>query len=490
MQICQMPIGGINFFLMRPMGLNKLKKMLQVYLVAFFLVNSFVSCTQSGTISEISLSSPDNNVLKVKVAIVCTAPVRVYINYWRIDDPTIIYSSTVSEIGQRHSITLTNLRPAAKYRYNIITIENQNKKVSKDYEFVTNQLPFWLKETCAVLNPNPEKVPSLFKDGYVMLFQREEPGMLYFINYKGEIVWYHRVDNTGFKVAHFTKRQTILSILGDGKYETSYGNQILELSMTGDTLLNLIKGTNDFTQTIHHEILLTPEDNIVTITVEERVMDLRAVGGNKNDTIKTDGIVVLDRTGKKLWHWTVFDVLDPVKEKNILKEKKDWMHANSLSFTPDSNFLISFYNNGQLWKVNSKTGELIWKFGKGGDFKLNGAFPEQCHAVHFINDSTIMLFDNGTSAKTSHVYKISLDENNKRGSVILDLLLPKDAYNERMGSAYMVGDSSILICASKRNTVFLSKFNGIYLWLMNTRGISPYRAEFIQGSMIEPYLIK
>lgn len=471
-------------------GVDHAKRMLPACLVAFFFSVVLIACqTGTGNIREIVLSSPGNNVLTINANISCSEPVDVVVKYWREDDASHIFTSTVSTGKKQHVITLTNLRPATAYRYKILTTRGKEHSASNVYGFKTRALPFWLQDVFTVVTPQFENLPSEFRKGYIMLYQREVPGILYFVNYKGEIFWYHRVDNTGFKVAQFTERQSILSILGDGTYETSYGNQILELSLTGDTLLNLIKGTNDFTQTIHHEILLTPENNIVTITVEERVMDLSAVGGNKNDTIKTDGIIVLDRTGEKLWHWTVFDVLNPLKEKNILKEKKDWMHANSLTYTPDGNYLISFYNNGQLWKLNSKTGELIWKFGNGGDFKLNGAFPEQCHAVHYINDSTIMLFDNGTSAKTSQVYKISLDEKNKRGSVVLDLLLPKDVFNERMGSAYMTGESAMLICASKRNTVLLTKPDGTNLWQMHTSGISPYRVEFIQDERMKPYLV-
>lgn len=467
-----------------------IKRVLPVYLAALFVVSSFVCCTQTGVISEISLSSPGNNVLKVEAIITCAAPADALIKYWLADSPLVAYTSPVSVNKKKHSVVLTNLRPATMYRYKVITISNKKETESNAYDFRTSPLPFWLKDVFAVLNPRPENVPPVFKNGYVMLYQREEPGILYFVNYKGEIVWYHRVDNTGFKVAHFTNKQTILSILGNAAYETSYGNQILELSLTGDTLLNLKKGDGDFKQTVHHEVILTPENNVATLSVEERILDLSAAGGSKNDTVKTDGIIVLDRKGKKLWHWTVFDVLDPLKEKNILKEKKDWMHANSLTYAPDGNFLISFYNNGQIWKVNSKTGEVIWKFGRGGDFKINGEIPEQYHAVHYVNDHTIMLFDNGTSGKISHVFKISLHEKSKQAFPVLNLSLPKDAYNERMGSAYMAGDSAMLICASKRNSVLLTQPDGTYLWLMNTSGISPYRAEFIPEDSVKPYLVQ
>jgi len=48
--------------------------------------------------------------------------------------------------------------------------------------------------------------------------------------------------------------------------------------------------------------------------------------------------------------------------------------AGSLNFDKDSNYIISFYNNGQIWKVDAHTGKVIWKFGKGGTI----AMPAEC----------------------------------------------------------------------------------------------------------------
>lgn len=455
---------------------------------AIWLLVGLVGCTEYSNIREIHLSSPDNNALKVQIEIDCTDSVGAYIKYWMVDSPSETYTTDISGRKTEHVIVLTNLQPETGYGYQVVTVNGKQETESKVYDFKTNALPFWLKDRFHVFYIEEKNIPPLFKNGYVMLYQRQEPGLLYFINYRGDIAWYHRVENTGFKVAHFTDKKTILCILGSEAYDTNYGDQIMELSLTGDTMLNLRKGEGDFQQTAHHEVLKTPDDHIAMLTLEERVMDLSSLGGNKNDTIKGDGILVLNREGKQVWHWSVFDILEPLKEKNILREKSDWLHANSLTYAPDGNFLISFYNNGQIWKINSTTGELMWKLGKGGDFKFSGPYPDRCHSVHYVSDNTIMLFDNGTKERESFVYKISIQEDTRTASTQLALKLPKDLFNERMGSAYLVGDTSLLICASKRNSIVLSKSDGTYLWLMNTGGISPYRAEFISGAQVTPFL--
>ncbi|WP_448636702.1 hypothetical protein [Pedobacter panaciterrae] len=70
------------------------------------------------------------------------------------------------------------------------------------------------------------------KLGSMLVYNRETPGCIGMIDFQGTLRWYQRFHNTGVKVAHFTQNKTILSILAPMDYPTSYGNEILELSLT------------------------------------------------------------------------------------------------------------------------------------------------------------------------------------------------------------------------------------------------------------------
>ncbi|MCC6289525.1 MAG: aryl-sulfate sulfotransferase [Chitinophagaceae bacterium] len=444
------------------------------------------NCAQK--VSEIRLSSPGNNAIRVNVAVFTTDTLDTYIKYWVKDGNTEVFNSPLSKHQLHHNLILTNLKAQETYEYSVVTKNNNCEATSKTYSFKTQDYPIWIKDAFKVICPDTLALPAKFKDGYVMVYRRELPGIFYFLNYNGEIVWYHQVNETGVKVAHFTDNKTILSILGNETYETSYGDEILEISLTGDTIFHLKKGQKDLQQTIHHEILLTPENNIATISVEQKIMDLSSVGGTKNDTIKSDGILILDRSGKKVWQWSIFDVLDPLKEKNIVKEHKDWMHANSLAYDKDGNFLLSFYNNGQIWKIDSKTGKVIWKFGKGGNFAIpKEMIFDQSHAVHLNKFGDLMFFDNGTSKKVSRTLSFTINESEKKASAVINTILPADTYNERMGSSYLVADTTLLTCASKRNAVLLTNMKSTFLWMLRT-GTSPYRAEFISKEKLAPFI--
>ncbi|WP_326993414.1 aryl-sulfate sulfotransferase [Chitinophaga sp. 212800010-3] len=348
-------------------------------------------------------------------------------------------------------------------------------------------LPYWVQEGFNLDNPQPQ-LPAGFKEGYVLLSRRDEPGALYLLDANGKVAWYHQVNGTGFKTAHFTEKKTLLCILGGKEFPTSYGNEIMELSLSGDTLLHLKKGQNDFIANAHHEVLLSPGNNIVLLSTAEKQFDLSARGGHDADTVRSDAILVLDRQGHKVWEWTVFDALDPREDKDILRTRMDWMHANSLSFDKDGNYLISFYNNGQIWKLDARTGKIIWKFGRNGDFQLpDTAAFDMGHAVHRNENGDLMLFDNGVSRQQSQVLAFHLDEASGKATVTWRSQIPSYLFNDRMGSAYLVDHQYILACCSKRNTVLLTDKAGKLLWQLHCAFI-PYRAEFISKALLPDFI--
>lgn len=466
-------------------------KFLTRYILLITAIAILAGCSGSGlNIEEIRVGVHNHNELKIQINVITTQPADVYAEYWKTGGKdSTKYLSTVSHNTEKHSLILCNVIAETNYAYHIITEKNGIKKVSKAYTFKTNPLPMFLQDQFKADSAKSAKIPSTFSDGLMLINKRYAPGVAYFVDKRGTIRWYHMVDGLGFKVIYFTKDHTILSLLGGNDEPTSYGHEILELNMLGDTVLHLKQGQNDFKHmTIHHEVIKNDQGQLVTIYVDKKIMDLSPVGGGKKDTISGDGIIVLDKTGKKLWSWSVFDVLDPLKDKNIVKTRKDWMHANSLNFDKDGNYIMSFYNNGQIWKIDSHTGKLIWKFGKGGTIvKPAECDFTQAHAVHINSQGNLMFFDNGVEKKQSGVFTIKLDEKNRASQIDMHIKLPKEVFNGRMGSAYLVNDTSVLVCCSKRHVVVLTNRKGNLLWTMET-AMPTYRAEFIRSSELAPYL--
>ncbi len=454
----------------------------------FLIFIGFFGCKSHGRIESIFQSNPSRNALRFQVDLITTDSLTVQIEYWQKGDSLNKSFTNASESALKHHFVLTNLLPKHSYEYRILTQQEDYQELSRIYDFSTPDFPIWIQDVFRVLSPDSTVVPSIFQEGYTLLSRRESPGIIFMVDVKGKIRWYHQVNGTGFKTTHFTPNKTILSILGTEAFPTSYGDEILELSLEGDTLFRLKKGEKDFDKTIHHEIILNDKNEIVTLSVEEKILNLSAIGGSKQDTIKSDGIMILDRNGKKVWSWSLFDALDPLSQKNILKEKADWMHANSLKYDTDGNFLISFYNNGQVWKLDSKTGNVIWKFGKGGDFKIPKAgYFDHAHAAHRNAKGDLTVFDNGTDHSISRTLSFRLDEKNKTAEIVDQVKLPSQIYSARMGSSFLITSDSYLQCSSKTNSVVLSNTEGRLLWLLKSN-FMPYRAEFVSGKQVNPYL--
>jgi outer membrane murein-binding lipoprotein Lpp/outer membrane protein assembly factor BamB len=458
--------------------------------IAVVLASAILAgCSNSNVIKEIKVGLHNDNELKIQIDVLTGSPVDAHAEYW-VDKgaDTTKQISPVSKSRESHRFILCNITPKTNYAYHIITVANGVKSVSKTYTFSSNDLPLFLQDQFKAKSASEGHIPAEFKDGLMLINKRYAPGVAYLVDYKGQIRWYHMIDGLGFKVIHFTKDNTLLSILGRNDEPTSYGSEILEINLLGDTLLHLKKGQGDFKQTIHHEILKNNKDQIVTLFVDQRIMDLSAIGGSKKDTVNGDGIMIMDKTGKQLWKWSVFDVMDPFKDPKLLKTKKDWMHANSLNYDEDGNYLMSFYNNGQIWKIDSHTGKVIWKFGKGGTMTM----PAECnftqaHAAHINADGDLMFFDNGVEKHQSGVFAMKLDEQQQTSKIDLHIQLPKEVFNGRMGSAYMINDTSVLVCCSKRHIIVLTDRKGILLWTMET-SVPTYRANFIKNAQLSPYL--
>jgi len=464
------------------------KKIVIGTMVAFGIMLSGCS-GGGGVIREIGIGLHANNELKIEVDVSTNADAKVFAEYWADSNASQKYISSISSSGLYHALVLGNILPQTGYSFRVVTEKEGVRNESKVYPFRSRALPMWLQDQFKYSCTHPELLPGEFKEGFMLMNKRETPGLLYIVDARGRLRWYHMVDGTGVKVAHFTADRTIISILGKSDEPTSYGSEILEIDLSGDTLLHLKKGQGDLRYTIHHEVIKNKAGNVVTIYEDPRIMDLTRVGGGKADTVNGDGILVLDRNGKKVWQWSVFDVNDPFTDNDLLKHKKDWMHANSLSFDTDSNYLLSFYNLGQVWKVDAETGKVLWKLGKGGTLHMPATDVfSQSHAVHIDASGSLMLFDNGVERKQSGVFAYRIDTAARSATVDWHIKLPAEIYNDRMGSAYMINDSLVLCCCSKRHITVLANKKGQIVWTLDT-AIPPYRVEFIPAEKLKPYIL-
>jgi hypothetical protein len=83
---------------------------------------------------------------------------------------------------------------------------------------------------------------------------------------------------------------------------------------------------------------------------------------------------------------------------------------NAVSWSPaDGNLILSLRHQDWVVKIDygngAGDGHVVWRLGQGGDFTVNSTDPNPWfshqHDAHYIDDSTLILFDNGNTRRAS-----------------------------------------------------------------------------------------
>ncbi len=127
----------------------------------------------------------------------------------------------------------------------------------------------------------------------------------------------------------------------------------------------------------------------------------------------------------------------------------DITHGNSLFFDPDEDVIYyNARNQNTFYKIDHKTGEVIWGLGEWGDFTLYDQNGDErtnlfyhAHSVEPINDYTFILFDNDFHNQTdqdshnSRILEITIDEMTMTANNSWSWTAPPEYYSSYWGDA-------------------------------------------------------
>jgi len=166
----------------------------------------------------------------------------------------------------------------------------------------------------------------------------------------------------------------------------------------------------------HHEFSRLPSGDIVTLGWTQRTID---VGGTPT-SYAGDMLMVLDRDLQVAWSWDAFDHLDVTRgpigtvictgAPCPLPGAVDWVHENAVGWSPaDGNLVISVRLQDWVIKIDYRNGRgdghVIWRLGQDGDFAAISSDPSPWfshqHYAHYLDKSTLILFDNGNTRQAT-----------------------------------------------------------------------------------------
>ena len=139
---------------------------------------------------------------------------------------------------------------------------------------------------------------------------------------------------------------------------------------------------------------------------------------------------------------------------NNSAKANDWLHGNSVQYTPDGNLLYSSRHQDWMIKIEydggGGSGRVLWKLGQDGDFTLASGDPSEWfshqHDGQMAPDGTMTLFDNGNTrfvaggAVRSRGQAWDLDEVNMVAKTGLNADL--GVYSAALGSASLLGNGN------------------------------------------------
>jgi len=206
-----------------------------------------------------------------------------------------------------------------------------------------------------------------------------------------------------------------------------------------------------------HEFQLTDHDTALITVFHERQTDLSAVGGSPNGWIWEGVAQEIDiATGKLLFEWHSLDHV-PVTDGyypiiwdgetyGTRKLPFDYFHINSVHKNAAGDYLISSRTTHTVYKVDGKTGKIIWQLGgKHSDFSFGpGASFKWQHCVRFQGTNRISIFDNHMTGHSRGIL-LDLDEKSHRATLRQEYVSPEKILAPYQANMEILGNGNVFI---------------------------------------------
>lgn len=175
-----------------------------------------------------------------------------------------------------------------------------------------------------------------------------------------------------------------------------------------------------------HDLELTDEGTALVPIYKAVPYDLTPIGSYRDGEALDSVIQEIDvETGRVVWEWSSLEHV-PITESRAGIPRKtrfpyDYFHINSIDVDTDGNLLVSARNTWAIYKLDRKSGEVIWRLGGyGSDFALGeGVRFAWQHDARRQPDGTLTLFDNQATPKVgprSRALTLALDEDTMRAT--------------------------------------------------------------------------
>lgn len=347
-------------------------------------------------------ASPHNSlsvILSVDVTNADSAAVRFHLGNGLLAGDSV--TAAVQTVGDSATIPVLGLLPGRNYTLTAVAYWAGGRVISDTVRITTDTLPSDLpRYAVSGADPSP---------GYVV-FAAGAYGLV--IDNTGRVVWYRRFpDGPGLNfMAQPNGRYVARPTTPDPKDLESW----LEIDPVGNVTrtLRCARGL----QPRFHDLITQRDGDYWLMCDETRTMDLTAHGGVASAVVSGTAVQHVSATGALLFHWSPFDhfAITDLDSADRTGPNVNWTHGNSLDLDTDGNLIISFRNLGELTKISSVTGAVMWRMGgRRNEFTFpdspSPAYARQ-HGVRVAAAGTLLLLDNVGNPAESRAERYAVDE--------------------------------------------------------------------------------
>ena len=339
------------------------------------------------------------NVLSAVVSVTVRNADSVSVSLHPAGDDSV--TPAVALVRGSASVPVLGLRPEQRYTLRAVAHGPGGTVVGDALELATGSLPFDLPRYSA---GGSDPLP-----GYVV-FAAGTYGIV--IDNTGRVVWYHRFP--GGAGLSFMAQPTGRYVARPPTPPSGDLEPWVELDPLG-TITRTMMCARGLASRLH-DLIGEPDGSFWILCDETRTMDLTGLGGVAAARVTGTVVQHVAADGALLFEWNPFEhfAITDVDEAGRTGTSVNWMHGNALDFDADGNLLVSFRNLGEITKIDTRTGAVLWRLGGvRNEFTFLDvpmpAFTHQ-HGVRSLGDGALVILDNIGNPSESRAERYVVDE--------------------------------------------------------------------------------
>jgi hypothetical protein len=282
----------------------------------------------------------------------------------------------------------------------------------------------------------------------------------------GNVVWFHAIPQgqtaADFRTQTYDGRQVLTWWQGTGLGGLSQGTDYIYNDRYQQ--IATVNAGNGLT-TDGHEFLITPQNTALILSYTTTTANLTSIGGPANQTVINGVVQEIDiASGKVLFQWNSQDHVPFSQSEQPLPASPstpwDWFHINAVHLDTDGNLLVDARDTWTTYKVDRRSGDIIWQLGgKNSSFTLDAA-PGQVldsageifawqHDPEALGDGLYTFFDNESSGTgllaQSRAVTVRLDQWSHTATLLSSVNQPEGLLAPSQGNAQTTADGSLLV---------------------------------------------